>query len=220
MLSNKTDTTILIVSIVLIFVIITLLISNKPKILPNAIVLASEETEFGSTYYEIYDNNSTSTVCDRLIIVYPFYWFVWAKNGLVYLLNATNQTCPINYTPSSLVPSEVIEGQELYNFKSVCIYMSFNDIVENYKAKTVPVKVKFDIKEIQSQLNKFTILDVLNDLFKNWITMDPAQAALVEATGETNREYLIKNYTAPILSNDKLQKLTTNLRKLNKKVAR
>lgn len=153
----------------LIFVILFIIIKFKPRIFKEMVEKASEETEFGQTYFEIYDR-STTDECDRLIIVQPFYWHIWAKFGSVYVLNESNQSCPVNYTPASIVPTKV--DNSYYSFKSVCINSLYSDIVTSYTNTIAPVKVKFEITEIQSEKNKFTILDALNELFKNYITMD------------------------------------------------
>lgn len=178
---------------------------------------ASDATKLGATYYEIYDR-STPEICDRLIIVQPFRWFIWAKNGLVYLLNATNQSCPITYTPSALVPGSVNLEDTFYSFKSVCLYIVFNDIVESYKSNSIKAKLNFDIEEIQDEPKKFTILDALNDLFKNYITMDTVNIQKVESQGTLSRKELLKNYTVKLNLDDRILAVKNNLIKLNKKV--
>lgn len=171
------------------------------------------------TYYDIYDR-STETECDRLIIVKPFDWYIWAKNGLVYLLNATNENCPITYTPSTLVPASTNLDDASYNFKSVCLYIVFNDVIESYKNNNIGIKVNFQIEEIQAQRNKFTILDALNDLFKNYITMDKENAANVDGDGQISRSKLLEKYTIKSTTNlnNLVKNVKNNLIRLNKKV--
>lgn len=216
---NATDKIILITSIILILIIVFILITSRPKILPNAVLFASKSTQFGSTYYEVYDK-STDDVCDRLIIVSPFNWYIWAKNGLVYLLNATNQTCPPTYTPSTLVPSVIDPDAEHYSFKSVCLYIIFNDIVESYKTTTLPIKIAFNIKEIQSVPRNFTILDALNDLFKSLITMDNEITNSIESENLLTQKELLKNYSISTIDFHKRQNIKNRLIKFNKKVAK
>lgn len=196
--------------------IVYILISCKPNAIPNAVLSASDATKLAATYYEIYDR-STPEICDRLIIVQPFRWFIWAKNGLVYLLNATNQTCPITYTPSTIVPGSVNLEDTFYSFKSVCLYIVFNDIVESYKSNSIKVKLNFDIEEIQDDPKKFTILDALNDLFKNYITMDSVNIQKVEAHATISLKELLKNYTSKLNLDDKIVAVRNNLKRLKKK---
>uniref|UniRef100_A0AAU8GD55 Uncharacterized protein n=1 Tax=Faxonius propinquus nudivirus TaxID=3139431 RepID=A0AAU8GD55_9VIRU len=170
---TRNDYIILIGSICLIIIILFIIASSKFKTnIENNIIQASMDTEFGTTYLNIYDK-STSIKCDRLIIVKPFEWIIWAKNGSVYILGDTNYQCPINYTPATIVPHVINdESMSIYNFKSVCLHSVFNDIINNYTLNIIPTKINFDIKLLQSDPSKFTILDILNYLFLNYITIE------------------------------------------------
>ncbi|UVX94946.1 PIF-4 [Callinectes sapidus nudivirus] len=167
---SKTDYIILIGSVFLICFILGLIITNKPKLMENAIETSSSMTRFNPTFFEIYEQ-STEDVCDRLIIVKPFMWHIWAINGLVYLLNESNKSCPLNYTPAILVPKNKSDDLSNQVFKDICINKVLNDITMNYM-KMQPVIIKFNIEDLQQEEDRFTILDALNFLFKQYITMD------------------------------------------------
>ncbi|UVT30881.1 ODV-E28 [Penaeus vannamei nudivirus] len=169
MLFTTTEIIIAIGSIILILFALAVLMSNNPKTFERAIENASLKTQFNTTYFEIYDKSDESR-CNRLIIVQPFKWHIWAINGQVFLLNESNKQCPLNYTPAIVVPST---GTDLSNqvFKDLCINKVFNTVVTSYTDKIIPVKVDYSITELQQTPGKFTILDALNYLFTSYITM-------------------------------------------------
>lgn len=71
----------------LILIALCLILATKSgSILYRVQKIASEKSEFDLTYFIIYDR-STETVCDRLICVKPFDWWVYAKNGDVLIFN-------------------------------------------------------------------------------------------------------------------------------------
>lgn len=165
---------ILIGSAVLIFIILLIIASNKTgALLGLPLMQASNATQFKPTFFEIYERSIDETACNRLVIVQPFKWHIWAINGRVYLLNESNKSCPINYTPAVVVPATKSDDLSNQVFKDVCINKVFNDIVTSYTDTLKPIIVDFEIEELQAQKNKFTILDALNFLFTKYLTMDP-----------------------------------------------
>nr|WOZ57667.1 PIF-4 [Menippe mercenaria nudivirus] len=173
-LLKKEDYIIAGMSFLLVILILIIICSTSiNKLLGIPIEQASKETQFKPTYFEIYEKSNES--CNRLIVVQPFKWHIWAINGQVYLLNESNQTCPINYTPAVLVPSNKSDDTTNQVFKEVCVNMVFNNIVNSYTANR-PVEVPYEIENLQAQEGKFTILDALNFLFTKYITMDPPDA--------------------------------------------
>lgn len=217
-LFESTDYIILIGSIFIILIIIVIIATNNPRIFERTVENASKETEFKSTYFEIYDK-SKDGVCDRLIIVQPFMWYIWAKNGTVYLLNETNEQCAINYTPAAIVPSSKLE--DYYTFQSVCINNVLNDIITSYTDKIIPVKIYYEIAIIQSESNKFTILDALNELFKNWITMDTVSSKMNIASKIIKPQELFKTYSVSTINAEdkyKLEKVLASHKRLKKVV--
>ncbi|UOT91845.1 PIF-4 [Aratus pisonii nudivirus] len=169
---SKTDYIILIGSIILIIFILIIIGTNNKHIIEQAVNRASEATQFNTTYFEIYDRSADENNCNRLIIVQPFQWHIWAYSGVVYLLNESNKSCPINYTPAILVPTNKSDDISNQVFKDVCINKVFNQVVTSYTDSIQPVIIDFEIEELQSQPNKFTILDALNFLFTSYLTMD------------------------------------------------
>ncbi len=158
-------------SIILIFIILIVIVTNNPRLFEKIIEHSSEKTQFNTTYFEVYDK-STVDNCDRLIIVQPFKWHIWGIDGHIYLLNESNKSCPLNYTPTVVVPNKG-EDYTTQVFKDVCINRVFNDVITNYTDSILPVIIDFDIKDIQQEENKFTILDALNFLLTKYLTMDP-----------------------------------------------
>lgn len=144
---------------------LVLLYKNRPRALESSVETALILTEFNPTFFEIYDHDSTKTVCNRLIIVQPFGWLILARGGMVFVLNDTLQTCSLGYTPSVLVPT----SSQGNLFKSVCLEGDLALLVNAYK-KFPPVFEQFDVTN-STQKNKFTILDALNILFTKWITI-------------------------------------------------
>lgn len=161
---------------------------TKPTYIEKHVNDASELTRFEPTYFEIYDKSTNDELCDRLIIVQPFSWVIWAKSGLVYILEDTNLECPANYTPGTLVPNDVKVGDDstTYNFKSVCINNLLENIISSYTSNIIPIKEHFSIEDLQSVPDKFTILDALNYLFTKYITMDSPE--VIESYKKNNRK--------------------------------
>ncbi|UBZ25675.1 PIF-4 [Carcinus maenas nudivirus] len=185
MLFTKSDYIIMIGSIVLLCIVLGVIISNNPRLVETAIEKSSAETKYNPTFFEIYEK-SVDGVCNRLIIVKPFMWHIWAISGYVYLLNESNKSCPLNYTPAILTPSNKSESLSNQVFKDVCINKVYNDIVNSYITKIQPAIIKFEIEDLQQDLNKFTILDALNFLFTEYITMDKVEDPMKEIVRTNN----------------------------------
>jgi len=165
------DYIILIGSIILIGIILYIIIVNKPDIIERNVMKASEQTNFNPTYFEIYDK-STDTICDRIIIVQPFGWIIWAKAGFVYVINDTNYACPTATTPAIRIPTEIDITKSIYTFDSVCINIVLDSVLNGYR-DVIAIKIPYEIEKLQQQPNKFTILDALNYLFTKYLTMIP-----------------------------------------------
>ena len=168
------DYIILFGSVIVICIILLIVSKAKPtRFIQDQINIASRETQFGSTYFEIYDKTNTEDgICNRLIIVKPFEFQIWAKNGKIYILADTNFQCPPNYTPAALVPNVIEPNSSTYEFKSICIHMLLEDIISSYTSTISPVKISFDIQQLQEHSEKFTIIDALNYLVNGYLTMD------------------------------------------------
>lgn len=115
-------------------------------------------SEFNPTEFRIYDR-STETVCDRLIIVHPFEWYIWAVRGELYIVNPEGGVkCSPNTTPAIKVYKD--------KFIETCITLNFNALVKSYTAKK-PFIQKYEINT-----KTFTILSALNLLFDGFIKFD------------------------------------------------
>ena len=155
-------------NLILFVVVMSFVFMYRPtKVLEHYAKTASGETRFEPMAYEIYDKSS-DTNCDRLIIVQPFGWIIWAILGQVYVLNDNNMECPPHSTSVSIVP-QTASGE----FGATCLFYNAIDIVQLY-ANTPMTRVPFTVEG-----NRFTILDALNNLFKFALTMHgPVQKLL------------------------------------------
>lgn len=147
-----------------IIIIITVLLlfytyyANKRSGLANIFNTAVKQSAFTPTNFIIYDN-STDNFCDRLIIVQPFDWVLWAINGELYILNPEGGIkCGAGRTPAIRVfASQFIE---------TCLTLNYDSLLETYSKKTI-VKVPYNITS-----TRFTILSALNLLCEKWITFN------------------------------------------------
>lgn len=130
--------------------------------------MSSNATQFKPTYFQIFDKSTTNN-CDRLIRVQPFDWIIWAKFGKIYVLNQSSYSCPVGFLAAVAVPSTKTDDSG-YDFKSVCLNVLITDIIAAYKDVS-PYIEYFEIESLQSQENKFTVLDALNYLLTKYITM-------------------------------------------------
>lgn len=123
---------------------------------------AEKNTRFEPTYYLIYDR-STPDECNRLVRVMPFNWVIWAINSNIFIIETTGAAvCPSGTTPAIQVLSDI------YSMSTTCVTVLFQSILNLYPDK--PHKIFFDIEK-SSVKYKFTILDALNDLLENYLTI-------------------------------------------------
>lgn len=119
---------------------------------------AIKESAFEPTVFMIYDR-STKNVCDRLIRVMPFDWWIWACRNELFILNPEGSIkCAAGSTPAV----QVFASQ----FIETCLSVSFDSIVNSYtrlRSKIVPYEIENDT---------FTVLSALNLLVKEWIAFD------------------------------------------------
>lgn len=122
---------------------------------------AEYETRFQPAYFLIYDN-STEDRCNRLIRVQPFNWLIWAINDDVYIIETTSATiCPLGTTAAVQVTPNI------YSMNAICLNVQFNSILNLYND---PIKIPYDLTD-SSESGKFTILDALNILFREYLTV-------------------------------------------------
>lgn len=111
------------------------------------------------TVFRIYDK-STENVCNRLIVVSPFDWYIWACREELYILNPEGGIrCAANTTPAIRVYAD--------QFVESCLKINYNTILEEYTKKTHPKIVPYDIEG-----TTFTILSAINILAEKWITFN------------------------------------------------
>lgn len=149
----------------IIVILLVVIILKYPKFIKTILNDAVNQSKFVPAQFYIYDRSPDNTVCDRLIVIKPFDWVVWAINGKVYILDTGfGYTCSLG--KSSII--QVSKQKEM--FKAQCASINLQAIMHLYIDRT-PYIVPYDIKE-SSVENKFTILDALNILFKRFITLD------------------------------------------------
>lgn len=120
---------------------------------------SSKVTRFTPTYFEIYDK-STENNCTRLIIIYPFRWFIFSNENNVYLLDSeSGYTCPVNMTPA-------VEIRPTNNLEVVCTSMD-RDTILKYFENVKPIRIDYNLIGVE----KFTITDALNKLFDGYLTL-------------------------------------------------
>lgn len=135
-----------------------------------AMTQAVDYSEFSPTHFRIYDK-SNDTVCNRLIIVEPFNWYLWASNDEFYILNPESpRHCTHNTTPAI----QVLEHQ----FVEVCLTMNYDSVVSSYTQNTSPVIIEYSIDS-----ERFTIIDAINLLMKSWVKFEPNTRAVITGGG-------------------------------------
>nr|WOJ45426.1 19 kDa protein [Apis mellifera nudivirus] len=119
---------------------------------------AVADSAFSPTEFRIYDR-STATICDRLICIMPFDWWVWACRNELYILNPEGGIkCAVGNTPAVQVFAD--------QFVEVCLNLNYDSLLNGYTnlpCTIVPYEITSTV---------FTILTALNILVKRWIKFD------------------------------------------------
>lgn len=119
---------------------------------------AITDSAFSPTEFRIYDRSSKK-ICDRLICIMPFDWWVWACRNELYILNPEGGIkCAAGSTPAVQVFAD--------QFVEVCLNLNYDSLINGYTNLPCTV-VPFEITS-----TVFTILTALNLLVKRWITFD------------------------------------------------
>lgn len=122
---------------------------------------AEEETRFDPTYFLVYDK-SLADRCDRLVVVEPFGWLIWAINNNVYILeNTSGIICPLGSSSAIKVTRDTTQ------MTSECINITPIALLNLYNS---PTRIGYDVTDCKHP-NKFTVLDALNILFRSIITI-------------------------------------------------
>lgn len=122
---------------------------------------ATREAAYTATEFIIYDKSS-SAVCDRLIVVRPFDWTVWAFRGELYILNPEGGATRSGGTTAAV---RLFDGK----FYETSLTLSYDAIINAYSRKN-GAKVKHVPYAIEGRT--FTVLTALGLLAKKWITFD------------------------------------------------
>lgn len=131
---------------------------------------ASKRAEYTPTLFKIYDKSSDN-VCDRLIVIAPFDWYLWAVRGELYILNPEGGIkCAQNTTPAIQVLAD--------QFLETCLKLDLNSILDVYVNGKVPHVVSYEINE-----TTFTILSAINILVRNYIYFDISTSASPSTNG-------------------------------------
>lgn len=145
--------------IIITVIVIIITVFSKSTKFDTIINYANEKSEYNPTRFIIYDK-STTDVCNRLIVVEPFDWVIFANNNELYVLNPEgNIRCALDRTPAV----RVFEN----HFVETCLNMNYDVLKKAYDVKH-DATVHYIPYEITT--NKFTILDALNILVKSLIT--------------------------------------------------
>lgn len=159
----------ILLTIITTIVILFFISQCKITTLEESVAAASKMAEFNPTFFEIY--SASDIECDRFIIVQPFGWYIWATSGRVYVLNQSSYECSINQTSAVVIPTVGNTKTESLQLNTVCLNVVLSSLIVAYKQKKSHI-VYFDILTLQSEENKFTVIDALNFLFTKYITMN------------------------------------------------
>lgn len=142
---------------------------------------AEKRAEYTPTIFKIYDK-STNEICNRLIVVAPFDWYIWACRGELYILNPEGGIkCAANTTPAVQVLAD--------QFLETCLKLNLNSILDVYVNGKIPYVVQYEITT-----TTFTILSALNILMKNYITFDVEKSAIdIDTISAMSRSVVVTN---------------------------
>jgi hypothetical protein len=147
--------------IIVFIIILIILFLNKPTKILNVHESAEEATRFATTFFLIYDK-SLPDALDRLVVVEPFGWIIWAINNDIYILENTSAIqCQLGSSPAIKVT------ENIFSMVSICINIEPTALLNLYDD---PVRVNYDVLDSSSP-NRFTVLDALNILFREHLTV-------------------------------------------------
>lgn len=110
----------------------------------------SVNTRFSTTYFEIYDK-STADSCNRLIIIYPFRWYLLSQQNQLFVIDSeSGYDCPANMMPG-------VQIDKTNDLSVVCLTMNSITALAYY-SDVQPVRLDFSLEGKE----RFTILDAVN----------------------------------------------------------
>lgn len=143
----------------LVLCLLCVLSSKNTTSVSTVVNSSSKSTRFTPTYFEIYDK-STESECSRLIVIYPFRWYILSNQNRVYVLDSeSGYDCPTNMTPGVRITKS-------NNLEVTCLSMN-KDTAIKYFEDVEPVRVDYDLLGKE----KFTVTDALNMLFEKYLTL-------------------------------------------------
>lgn len=191
------DIWVLVITVAIIIISIVCLyymyVFKKAASVDNIIDEAARRAEYSPTIFKIYDK-STAEVCNRLIVVAPFDWYIWACRGELYILNPEGGIkCAANTTPAiQVLPDQFLE---------TCLKLNLNSILDAYVNGHVPYVEPYEITT-----TTFTILSALNILMKKFITFgdtSPAASKLTNMKHLTPHDILYENAGADVVDSSR-----------------
>lgn len=132
------------------------------RIIDNAVV----KSAFQPSVFKIYDR-TVSNVCNRLIIVSPFDWYIWATNDKAFILNPEGNTIKCDErqsTPAIQIFASRAKKRSEHSFAEVCLNATLTSIIDSYQEASDYHEVPYDIES-----QTFTILSALNILCRKGI---------------------------------------------------
>lgn len=134
--------------------------ANRKTRFANSVNVAVKESAFSPTYFKIYDKSS-KTVCDRLINVQPFDWYVWACRGELYIINPEGRiSCGAGSTPVIRITTR--------SLIETCLKLDYDSLILSYQRNAKQRVIPYTITDTK----RFTILSALNLMLKDLIRFD------------------------------------------------
>lgn len=161
---GSVDTIILVFAAIIVMLSLYFLERMRNRInLGRYVAESAKRSAFSPTEFRIYDK-STRDRCDRLIIVQPFDWQIWAIGGQLYILNPEGSIlCGVGSTPAV----KVLRDQ----FIEVCLKIEYDSLLRGYTEGVMPNKVvPYEIEG-----TTFTVLSALNLLVREYVTLADAE---------------------------------------------
>nr|AKH40401.1 putative 19kda protein [Kallithea virus] len=146
----------IIILIICVICIVYMYTFKRKSNVDQIINIAAERSTFRPNVFKIYDK-STKTHCNRVIMVEPFGWYLWAIRDELFILNSeSGARCPVG----SMSAIQVFGTQ----FVETCLALDMNSIYLGYINGRNPVVVPYEIEG-----TTFTILSAINILVRNYI---------------------------------------------------
>lgn len=149
----------IIIVIVCLVCLVYMYIFKRNSNVDNVINQSVEKSQYHPTVFKIYDK-STANKCNRVIIVEPFGWYLWAIRGELYILNPESG---IRCAHGSTSAIQVFATQ----FVETCLALDMNSIYLGYINGKTPKIVPYEIND-----TTFTILSAINILVKEYISFN------------------------------------------------